>query len=34
MRLSPGSGDALENGYAESVVWADLELPADDGSGP
>lgn len=26
--LRPGSGDALEDGYAETVVWADLELPA------
>jgi hypothetical protein len=27
-RLLPGSGDAMEDGYIESVVWADLELPA------
>lgn len=27
-RLLPGSGDPLEDGYAETVVFADLELPA------
>ena len=27
-RLLPGSGDPLEDGYVETVVWADLELAA------
>lgn len=28
-RLLPGSGDPLEDGYVESVIWADLELPGE-----
>jgi predicted amidohydrolase len=28
LRMAPGSGDELENAYAEDVVWADLRLPA------
>lgn len=27
-RLLPGSGDPLEDGYVETVIFADLELPA------
>jgi hypothetical protein len=27
-RLLPGSGDPMEDGYVETVIWADLELPA------
>jgi predicted amidohydrolase len=28
--LAPGSGDPRENGYVESIVWADLQVQAID----